>query len=74
MSLSKTVCVKDRGVLLRALIPMLVAVGIAPHVTVLGRDDLTRRLRATGFETEETTYFGTSRMSPFIVARRPDND
>lgn len=72
--LSKTVCIKDRGVLLRALIPVLVAVGIAPHVTLLSRDELIRHLRAAGFEIEQTTYFGASRMCPFIVARRPDTE
>jgi len=69
--ISKTVCIGDRGVLLRALIPVLTAVGIAPYVSILRRDDLIRHLRAAGFEIEETTYFGASRMSPFIVARRP---
>lgn len=68
--ISKTVCLKDASVLLRPLVGVLMAVGYAPHVTFLSCDDLTRQLRATGFEIEQVIYFGANRTNPFIVARR----
>jgi len=68
--ISKTVCLKDRTVLLRAMVPALVAMGLAPRVTFLSSGDLILHLRAAGFEIEQTSYFGANRMSRFIVARR----
>lgn len=68
--ISKTVCLKDRTVLLRALIPLLAATGMAPRVTFLSTDGLIRHLWAAGFEIEQTSHFGAHRMRPFIVARR----
>jgi ubiquinone/menaquinone biosynthesis C-methylase UbiE len=68
--ISKTECLKDRTVLLRAMVPALVAMGIAPRVTALSTGDLHGLLRAAGFEIEHTRHFGAKRMSPFIVARR----
>ncbi len=69
--ISKTECLQNRTFLMRALVPVLTAVGIAPRVTVLSTDDLNRLLREAGFEIEQTCYFGNNRSNPFIVARRP---
>ena len=68
--ISKTECLKDRTVLLRAMVPGLVAMGLAPRVTFLSPYDLILHLRAAGFKIEQTAYFGTNRTSIFIVARR----
>ena len=68
--ISKTVCLKNRSVLLRGMVYALTAVGLAPRVTVLSRNDLIWHLRDAGFEIERTSYFDAKRMSPFIVARR----
>jgi len=68
--ISKTECLKNRSVLMRALVPALTAMGIAPRVTFLSAGDLHRLLRAAGFEIEQTAYLGAKRTNPFIVARR----
>lgn len=68
--ISKTVCIRDGFVLIRPLVAVLHAVGLAPKVTSLSAWELTDHLRAAGFEIEQTAYFGTSRLNPFIVARR----
>ena len=68
--ISKTVCLKDRSRLIQMMVRTLTAVGLAPHVTALSRNELIDRLLEAGFEIEQTTYFGEQRMSPFIVARR----
>ncbi|MCR9218609.1 MAG: class I SAM-dependent methyltransferase [Alphaproteobacteria bacterium] len=69
--LSKTVCVKDANFLIRAAVPALVAIGVAPPVSALSAGALTDRIEAAGFEIEDTAYLGANRLSPFIVARRP---
>lgn len=56
--------------MIRALVPTLTAIGLAPRVTFLSTEDLHRFLRAAGFEIEQTAYFGEKRTNPFIVARR----
>lgn len=68
--ISKTVCLKDGSVLLRAAIPALHALGLAPKVTRLGTDELASQIEAAGFQIEEISHFGSSRLNPFIVARR----
>ena len=37
----------------------------------VGRSDMVRHLKAAGFEVDLVTYFGKSRMNPFIIARKP---
>ena len=68
--ISKTVCLRDRSRLIQVMVPTLTALGIAPHVTALSRDELIDHLSAAGFEIEQAVYLGEQRMSPFIVARR----
>ena len=68
--ISKTVCLKDSSFLVRALVPVLTATGIAPRLTFLSAGDLHQLLRAAGFEVEQTAYLGAKRTNPFIVARR----
>jgi ubiquinone/menaquinone biosynthesis C-methylase UbiE len=68
--ISKTECLKDRTVLLRAMVPAFVAVGLAPRVTFLSTGDLHRHLIAAGFRIEQTSHFGAKRTSPFVVASR----
>lgn len=71
--ISKTVCLKDAPQWMRAMVRVLMAVRIAPKVTILSRAELTRHLIEAGFEIDQTQYFGKNRLSPFIVARRPAN-
>lgn len=69
--LSKTVCLKDGPGWIQMLVRLLVAVGIAPSITLVSRAELTEQLEDAGFEIVETRYFGKKRINPFIVARRP---
>jgi len=68
--ISKTVCLKNGTILLRAMITALYAMGLAPKVTFLSTEDLHGLLRAAGFDIEHTLNFGAKRTNPFIVARR----
>lgn len=69
--ISKTVCLKDAPLPIRALVRLLTAVGVAPRVTAVSRAELVRHLEDTGFEIETVSHFGRQRTNPFIVARRP---
>lgn len=68
--LSKTVCLKDRSLPLQVFVRTLTALGLAPKVTMLSPKELIEHLVRAGFEIEQSKYFGSGRMSPFIVARR----
>lgn len=68
--LSKTVCTKAAARPIRAMIPTLTALRIAPRVTPLSELDLVRHLERAGFTIERTLHLGSRRMSPIIVARR----
>jgi 2-polyprenyl-3-methyl-5-hydroxy-6-metoxy-1,4-benzoquinol methylase len=70
--LSKTVCLKDGPVAVRLFVRLLRAVGIAPPIVWLSRDDVEAELRKAGFEIEEVRFFGKGRLNPFIVARRAE--
>ncbi|SDZ39956.1 Ubiquinone/menaquinone biosynthesis C-methylase UbiE [Jannaschia faecimaris] len=71
--ISKTVCLKHLNPPMRVMVRILSAIGIAPRLTFLSRDELVALLGAAGFTVERSTYFDAKRMSPFIVARRPAN-
>ncbi len=70
--ISKTPCVGDMNPLLRLLIPVMRAVGMAPYVTAFGAKGLEAQLSAAGFEVvaveNHATKGGGGR--PFIAARR----
>jgi len=68
---SKTVCLKDAPLWMRAMVRVLMTVRIAPNVIILSRAELSRHLIGAGFEVNQTRYFGKNRLSPFIVARKP---
>ena len=70
--LSKTVCLGDSNGLIRLFVRALRLVGIAPPVSFLSKAALEREIRRAGFEIVESRYFETSRLNPFITARRPD--
>lgn len=69
--ISKTVCLKDGPRWMQAMVRVLMAVRIAPKVTIISRAELTRHLMRAGFKIDQTKYFGKNQISPFIVARRP---
>jgi ubiquinone/menaquinone biosynthesis C-methylase UbiE len=69
--LSKTVCTKAAAWPIRALIPTLTKLRIAPRVTPLSEGDLVRFLEDADFRVERMFHLGKKRMSPIIVARKP---
>lgn len=69
--LSKTVCTKAAAWPIRAMIPALTLLRIAPRVTPLNEADLVRYLEDAGFTIERTLHLGSRRMSPIMVARTP---
>ncbi|ATQ42894.1 class I SAM-dependent methyltransferase [Caulobacter mirabilis] len=70
--ISKTPCVGDMNPLLRLLIPVMRATGLAPYVTAFGAEGLKAQLSAAGFEVvvveNHASKGGGGR--PYIVARR----
>ncbi|MDD9718636.1 class I SAM-dependent methyltransferase [Dinoroseobacter sp. PD6] len=69
--LSKTVCTKAAAWPIRAMIPALTLLRIAPRVTPLSESDLVRYLEDAGLTIERALHLGSRRMSPIIVARAP---
>ena len=67
---SKTVCTKAAAWPIRAMIPALTALRIAPRVTPMSEADLVQHLEDAGFSVERTVLLNKKRMSPIIVARR----
>ncbi|MCV3271285.1 class I SAM-dependent methyltransferase [Roseobacter sinensis] len=70
--LSKTVCLGEGNIAIRGLVRALTAVGVAPKVRSLTKDDLLGALDDARFEIDSCTQFGSGRITPFIVARRRD--
>ena len=70
--LSKTVCMSELNFTIRWLVRVLEAFGLAPRVTILSQVQLEALIQDAGFEIETTRHFGSSRLNPFIVARRLD--
>lgn len=68
--LSKTVCMKAAAWPIRALIPTLTALRVAPRVTPLSEPELAGYLGRAGLRVERTLHLGKKRMSPIIVARK----
>lgn len=69
---SKTACVGDMNPVFRLLLPVMRALGKAPHVTLLGVEALKARLVAAGFEIVAVENHATKggEARPYIVARR----
>ena len=71
--ISKTPCLGDMTPLLRlVLLPVMRAVGMAPHVTVFDAVELHRLISAAGFDILATERHATRGRDtrPFIVARK----
>jgi len=69
--ISKTVCLADLGRWLRALVPAMRLVGLAPPgVAFLGRAQLERAIAEAGFEIVETGDYPAARAARFVVARK----
>lgn len=68
--IAKTECLKDRSYILRVLVPLLTAAGVAPKVLSLSSEDLHQFLTDAGLVVEQTLHFGKNSSSPVMVARR----
>lgn len=71
--ISKTPCLGDMNVLIRGIVlPVMSAVGLAPHVSVFMARDLTGLISAAGFEVLATESHATKGKDtrPFNVARK----
>lgn len=71
--ISKTPCLGDMNVLIRTVVlPVMGAVGLAPHVSVFNSWDLNGLISAAGFEVVATEGHATKGKDtrPFIVARK----
>ncbi|ROU00351.1 class I SAM-dependent methyltransferase [Histidinibacterium lentulum] len=70
---TKTPCVREMNPLVgRALLPVLRAVRLAPHVAVFGAEELAERIGQAGFEIAAIERHGAKgrEFRPFIVARK----
>jgi hypothetical protein len=65
------VCTKAAAWPIRAMIPTLTALRIAPRVTSMSEADLVQQLEDAGFSVERTVHLNRKRLSPIIVARKP---
>lgn len=71
--ISKTPCLGDMNPLIRMVVlPVMGAVGLAPHVSAFSARDLTGLISAAGFEVVATEGHATKGKDtrPFIVARK----
>ncbi len=70
--ISKTTCLAEMNKLIRIAVPMMQAIGKAPHVAFFRADDLLADIAAAGFEIVEAARHGSGRTDPriFIVARK----
>jgi ubiquinone/menaquinone biosynthesis C-methylase UbiE len=68
--ISKTPCVGDQGLVMRAAIPILQLVGIAPFINFVTERSLLDDVKSAGFEVLETGMYPQKTHSFFIVARR----
>ncbi len=69
--ISKTVCLRDGPLLIRALVCVFTAMGVAPRVMSLSKAELIQHLAAANFEIESVSHFGQQHTNPFIIARKP---
>lgn len=69
--ISKTPCVGDQGRVLRVVIPVMHALGLAPFVNFVTERSLRDEMLGAGFSLEETGMYPQKTRSFFVVARRP---
>ena len=67
--LTKTVCLGERGLLLKTALGCISKLPIGPKLNFLTQEKLFRDMEAAGFEIEKIVFFGGQRFDPFIVAR-----
>lgn len=68
--ISKTACLKEMNIAIRMAIPVMRAIGLAPHVLRFSASELERTFERCGFALVETGYFGSNTYARFIVAQK----
>lgn len=68
--LSKTVCMRDRGLSLQLAVKCISMLPVGPKLNFLSQQQLIRYFKCAGFEVEKIIFFDSQRLDPFIVARR----
>jgi cyclopropane fatty-acyl-phospholipid synthase-like methyltransferase len=71
LAISKTPCLREHGIAIRALLPVLRMVGRAPPVCVFDTSELEQAFVREGFRLEESRTFDTAKTARFLVARAP---
>jgi 2-polyprenyl-3-methyl-5-hydroxy-6-metoxy-1,4-benzoquinol methylase len=69
--ISKTPCVGDQGLVVRIIVPLMRAVGVAPYVNFITERSLTAEIVKAGFDMQETGMYPQKSRSLFVVARKP---
>lgn len=69
--ISKTVCIKERNIVMIGVIRLMTKTGFAPRVYPMSTKELILEIEKSGFEIVEVCFFDRKNMSPFIVAKRP---
>ncbi|MDX2483623.1 MAG: class I SAM-dependent methyltransferase [Pseudodonghicola sp.] len=69
--ISKSGCVAEMNWLFRPVIRVMQAVGRAPYIKILSKQDLEAAITRAGFELEQSRTFTGAPESLFVVARRP---
>lgn len=69
LAISKTPCLAEQTVLLRAVLPLMRAVGQAPRVLFFDSKQLEAAFVRAGFTLVESCTFGKARATRFLVAR-----
>ena len=70
--ISKTPCIRDMGVFIRLLVPLMRTLGQAPYVAFFTAEELEREIEAAGFEIVEHGRHASRGKDrrPFLVARK----
>lgn len=68
--ISKTPCLGDQGLLVRAVVPLLRAIGRAPYVNFVTERSLTAAIEDAGFAVQETGMYPKKSHSFFLVAQK----
>lgn len=68
--IQSTACLKDASFILRIAVPVMQALGKAPHVTFLSEDDIFAMLDETGFDVVEAMRTDSSMAANFYVAQK----
>ncbi len=70
---SKTPCLSEMNPLIRLAVPLMRAIGQAPHVAFFNADELEKDIEKAGFSVIERGRHGSGRNETriFIVARKP---